>query len=280
MLEEVGGPGNRALSAATAALTICRGLVRLGATLLGLIFEQRGAERPVGPVIRPAGVSVPSHDRRSSSSTSILGKLTIWRHACTVTGQPVSCRLDAELSVPERCYSGLLLDWAAYGATAGAYRASQTMLGHRLELPRSVQAIETGVPEAATAVAAFAAQAVAAPATEPPGRLLVAQADGTGVPLVPAATGGTPARRAVRRGTGQPSGTKQEAILRHAQDHGGGHDRAGRAQPGRGGGAAAASRRGGRVSPTGQAADLATAREPGAPSEPLAPRNEGARRRR
>jgi hypothetical protein len=213
LLEVVAGPGNRELSAAAAELTIFRGLLRLGATLLGLFFEQRGAERPVGPVISPAGVSLPYHDRRSISYTSIFGKLTIWRHAFTVTGQPVICPLDAELSLPARCYSDLLLEWAAYGATAGAYRESQTMLERLLELPVSVQAIETGVQEAAADVAAFVTEPVAAPTSEPPGRLLVVQADGKGVPMVPAETGATPASRAVRRGKGQPSGTKKEAIV-------------------------------------------------------------------
>src|SRR5215210_2908184 len=42
LLEVVAGPGNRELSAAAAELTICRGLRRLGATRLGLFFEQRG----------------------------------------------------------------------------------------------------------------------------------------------------------------------------------------------------------------------------------------------
>src|SRR3954454_22639543 len=81
LLDVVAGPGNRELSAAGAELTIFRGLLRLGATLLGLFFEPRGAERPVGPVLTPAGVSVPYHDRRSIGYTSIFGKLTIWRHA-------------------------------------------------------------------------------------------------------------------------------------------------------------------------------------------------------
>jgi hypothetical protein len=241
LLGVVAGPTKGELSAAGAELTIFRGLLRLGATLLGLFFEQRAAERPTGPVRSPDGTIVPYHDRRSTNYTSIFGKLTIWRHAFAMTGQPVVCPLDAELSLPERCYSDLLQEWAAYGATAGAYRESQTMLERLLELPLSVQAIETGVQEAATDVAEFATQSVVATAIEPPGRLLVVQVDGKAVPMVPAETGATPASRAVRRGKGQPSGTKKEAILRQAQDHGRVHDRAGRAQPGRGGGATAAS---------------------------------------
>jgi hypothetical protein len=81
LLEVVAGPGNREVSAAAAELTIVRGLVRLGATLLGLFFAQRGAARPVGPVGSPAGVSLPDHDRWSRRYSSICGKLTIWRHA-------------------------------------------------------------------------------------------------------------------------------------------------------------------------------------------------------
>jgi hypothetical protein len=213
LLGVIVGPGHRELSAAAAELTIFRGLLRLGATLLGLFFEQRGAERPAGPVRSPDGTSLPYHDRRSVSYMSIFGKLTIWRHAFTVPGQPVICPLDAELSLPARCYSDLLQEWAAYGATAGAYRESQEMLARLLELPVSVQAIETGVQEAAVDVAAFATQPVSAATTEPPGRLLVAQADGKRVPMVPAETGATPASRVVRRSKGQPSSTKKEAIV-------------------------------------------------------------------
>jgi hypothetical protein len=213
LLGVVTGPANRELSAAAAELTIFRGLLRLGATLLGLFFAERAAERPAGPVRSPHGVILPYHDRRSTSYVSIFGKLTIWRHAFALTGQSVVCPLDAELSLPARCYSDLLQEWAAYGATAGAYRESQTLLERLLGLEVSVQALETGLQEAATDVAEFASQPVTVTATEPPGRLLVVQADGKGVPMVPAETGAPPANRAARRGKGHPSGTKKEAIV-------------------------------------------------------------------
>ena len=137
-------------------------------------------------------MSLPYHARRSTSYTSIVGTLTIWRHAFAVTGQPVIGPLDAEVRLPARCSSALLLDWAAYGATAGAYRERQTRLERVLDLPVSVQAIETGVQEAAVEVAAFAAEPVAVPTSEPPGRLLVVQADRKGVPMVPRRSASAP----------------------------------------------------------------------------------------
>jgi hypothetical protein len=212
LLGLVTGPASQQQRAAEVELAIFRRLLRLGALLLGLFFEARGSEKPAGPVLGTDGRELRYHDRRSTGYLSIFGKLRIWRHAFTAPGQPVVCPLDGELSLPERCYSDVLREWATYGATDGAYRASQTVLERVLGLPLSVQAIETAVQEDAEDVAAFLTEPPAASA-EQPGRLLVVQADGKGVPLVPAETGLPTGRREIRRKRGQPPGTKREAIV-------------------------------------------------------------------
>ena len=212
LLGIVTGPSSQQQSAAAVELAIFRRLLRLGAMLLGLFFEARGAVKPVGPITSADGTPLRYHDRRSIGYVSIFGKLRVWRHAFTAPGQPVVCPLDAALSLPERCYSDVLREWATYGATDGAYRASQAVLERVLGLTLSVQAIETAVEEDATDVAAFLTELPAA-SPEPTGRLLVVQADGKGVPMVPSETGVSTGQREVRRKRGQPPGTKKEAIV-------------------------------------------------------------------
>ncbi|MFN8521412.1 MAG: ISKra4 family transposase [Chloroflexota bacterium] len=212
LLGIVTGPASERQSAGEVELALFRRLLRLGAMLLGLFFAARGAERPAGPVVSEDGTELRYHDRRRTSYFSIFGKLRIWRHAFTAPGQPVVCPLDAALGLPARCYSDVLREWATYGATDGAYRESQTMLERVLGLRLSVQAIETAMAEDAADVAAFLAEPRAA-SPEPPGRLLVVQADGKGVPMVPAETGAPVGQREVRRKRGQPRGIMREAIV-------------------------------------------------------------------
>jgi hypothetical protein len=68
------------------------------------------------------------------------------------------------------------------------------------------------VAEDAVDVAAFLAEPPAAH-SEPPGSLLVVQADGKGVPMLPAETGAPVGQREVRRKRGQPRGIMREAIV-------------------------------------------------------------------
>ncbi len=212
LLGLVMGPASERQSAAGIELALFRRLLGLGSLLLRLFFETRGAVKPAGPVLSEDGTELRYHDRRSIGYVSIFGKLRVWRHAFTASGQPVVCPLDAALSLPARCYSDVLREWATYGAPDGAYRASQTVLERVLGLTVSVQAIETAVAEDAADVAAFLTEPPSATPT-PPGRLLVVQADGKGVPLVPAETGLPPGPREIRRKRGQPPGVKREAIV-------------------------------------------------------------------
>jgi hypothetical protein len=212
LLGLVTDPASQQQSAAGVELALLRRLLGLGALLLRVFFETRGAEKPAGPVLSEDGTELRYHDRRRTSYVSIFGKLAVWRHAFTAPGQPVVCPFDAALSLPERCYSDVLREWATSGATDGAYRASQTVLERVLGLTVSVQAIETAVAEDAEDVAAFLTEPPAA-RQEPPGRLLVVQADGKGVPLVPAETGAPVGQREIRRKRGQPPGVKREAIV-------------------------------------------------------------------
>jgi hypothetical protein len=208
LVSYVTGPASGAHSAYEVERTLFRRVLALGAALLRLFFVTRAAVRPAGPVSSPDGTPLVYHDQRRTTYYSVFGKLVFHRHAFTAPGQPVVCPLDATLSLPERCYSDLLREWMAYSATDESYRESQTVLDRVLGVSLSLQALETTVAEAAVDVGAFYDQP---PAPAPPasaGTILVAQADGKGVPLVPA--GPTP--RPVRRGKGHPPATKEAVV--------------------------------------------------------------------
>jgi hypothetical protein len=208
LLTYVTGPASSAQTAYAVERTLFRRLLALGAALLRLFFVTRAAVRPAGPVGGPAGTSWAYHDQRRTTYYSVFGKVVFHRHAFTAPGQPVVCPLDAALGLPERCYSDLLREWMAYGATDESYRESQTVLERVLGVSLSLQALETTVAEAAVDVAGFYDQRLAPASAASAGTILVAQADGKGVPLVP--PGPTP--RPVRRGKGHPPATKEAVV--------------------------------------------------------------------
>lgn len=204
----VTGPETRASTAYDVERTVFRRLLALGAALLRLFFSTRAAARPAGPVSGPDGTPLAYHDRRPTTYYSVFGKLVFHRHAFTAPGQPVVCPLDAALSLPDRCYSDLLREWMAYGTADESYREGRTVLARVLGLPLSLQAFETTVAEGAADVAAFYDQPPAADTPASTGTLLVAQADGKGVPLLlPPATA-----RPARRSKGHPPATKEAVV--------------------------------------------------------------------
>ncbi len=207
LVEYVSGPASAEHDVYTVELHLFRRLLALGAALLGLFFRTRAAARPPTPV-GSDGQPMACQGRRSVRYLSIFGALWVARHYFTATGQPSSTPLDAELSLPATAYSDLLREWGAYGDTEQAYRANQTLLERLLGLTVSVQTLEQQMVRSAVDVAALYAQPVVArdPTTE--GTILVAQADGKGVPMIK-----TDSDQPVRLGKGQKRGTKKEAIV-------------------------------------------------------------------
>jgi hypothetical protein len=208
LLEYVTGDQAQARTAYEVELTLFRRLLALGAKLLHLFFVHRAATRPKGPVYAPDGTELEYHDLRPTTYFSVFGKIRFRRHYFHASGQEGFCPLDAELSLPSRCYSDLLRDWAEYSVTTESYGESIKVLKRILNLSISKLALETGVLEDATDVAAFYEQkAVPPPETE--GCLLVVQADGKGVPMV--RTDSAP--QSARRGKGQKRTKKKEAVV-------------------------------------------------------------------
>jgi hypothetical protein len=205
----VTGPEARSQTASTVELTLFRRRLALGATRLRLFFVTRAAIRPAEPVSAPDDTPLTYHDQRPVTYDSVCGKGRFWRHAFTACGQQGLCPLDAELSLPARCYSDLLREWAVYGATEASYRESQTVRERILGLSLSLQALATSSAAAGEDGAAFYEQPAEPPPASTAGTILVVQADGKGVPMLQPPTQKPP----VRLGKGQKRTKKKEAVV-------------------------------------------------------------------
>lgn len=206
MLDYVTHPQDR--TAYQTELTLFRRLLALGAALLRLFFLTRAAVRPPAPMTAHR-VPLPYHDQRPISYYSVFGKLSFPRHYFYHAELGGQCPLDAALSLPQRCYSDLLRDWLGYESTDSAYRESSSSVARILGVDLSVAALEAVVRDDACDVAAFYDQPIDPAAPTALGSILVAQADGKGVPMVQPPATTTP----VRLGKGQKRTKKNEAIV-------------------------------------------------------------------
>lgn len=195
-------------TAAEVETSLFRRLLALGLQLLRLFFLSRAALQPRTPTAT-SGAAIPFHSRRSIDYFSVFGKLSFARHYFYSSDAGGLCPLDAALSLPARTYSDLLRDFLAYDSSDGAYRETSTTIERILGLSLSIQSLERVVASDACDVAAFYERL---PETAPPtplGSILVAQADGKGVPMVQPPVTTT----AVRLGKGQKRTKKKEAVV-------------------------------------------------------------------
>ncbi len=187
--------------------SLFRQVLRLGFGLLQLFLFTRAhteshASRPgVGRTI------LFYHSQQAIDYFSIFGKLTFERAYFYASGQPGVCPLDEALSLPERCYSDLLMESAELLAVDNAYEKSLQVVTRLLGLTVPELALETAVAEHSHMVKTFYRRQGQFPVREE-GPILVAQADGKGVPMVRRET----ASLKVRRGKGDKKTRKKEAI--------------------------------------------------------------------
>lgn len=208
LIEYVTGEGSRSRTAYEIERTLFRKLLALGALLLRLFFVQRASVRPRGPVHAPEGTELKYVDMRPTTYFSVFGKIRFRRHHFHAPGHKGVCPLDAQLSLPPRCYSDLLRDWVEHSATNESYTESLCTPKRILGLSISKQALETGIQEDAIDVEDFYEQKQMPPA-ELEGSILVVQADGKGVPM----KRDEPAVKTARRGKGEKRTKKKEAVV-------------------------------------------------------------------
>ena len=187
--------------------TLFRRILRMGFQLLLLFVLTRAEKELHTAVVKEDGTVLPYHSQKPRSYFSIFGKLTFERAYFYEAGQGGECPLDEALSMPERCYSDLLMESAELLGVEGAYSKGLKVLERLLGLRLSKLTLETSVAEHSQEVEAYYSRKEAFPPAEE-GSILVAQADGKGVPMVRSET----TEEKVRRGKGNKKTRKKEAI--------------------------------------------------------------------
>jgi hypothetical protein len=182
-------------------------LLALGAKLLRLFFVTRAGIRPTAAVLAADGNELPYHSAKPASYFSIFGKIRFARPYFYKPGGPGVSPLDAALSLPERCYSDLLCECAECLAVDRPFASGLEVLERLLHLILPKLALETAIKEDAADVWRYYEQKPP-PAPETEGPILVAQADGKGVPMVHS----EPASPKARLRKGEKHVHKKEAI--------------------------------------------------------------------
>lgn len=186
--------------------SLFRQVLHIGYQLLRLFILKRVESESHERLVRSNGTVLAYHSQKGRDYFSIFGKLTFERAYFYAWGGSGYYPLDEALSLPEHCYSDLLMESAELLGVEGAYSKGLQVMARLLGLNLSKLALETGVAEHSQNVDEYYRQKAALPRVEE-GPILVAQADGKGVPLV---------RREmdvkVRRGKGDKKTQKKEAI--------------------------------------------------------------------
>lgn len=160
-------------------------MLALGREALSLFFQQQGTgdlgeelELDDGRVVR----RLPQV--RTRAYQSIFGTFHLSRHAYgTREGQKIELvPLDQRLQLPEGKFSNLLQDWNQHLAVETPFSQVSQILEKILGFKQSVDSLERGNRKMAGSVVDFL-DALPAPLAEEEGELLVASADGKGVPI-------------------------------------------------------------------------------------------------
>jgi hypothetical protein len=163
--------------------SLFRQVLRLGFKLLQLFVTTRVQAETHVPQPGVGKMRLPYHSQKPIDYFSIFGKLTFARAYFYHAGQPGVCPLDQALSLPQRCYSDLLIESAELLAVDSAYDKSLHVLTRLLGVTVPELALETQVAEHSQTVKAFYRQRPKFLSTEEE-HILIAQADGKGVPMV------------------------------------------------------------------------------------------------
>lgn len=187
-------------------------LVALGVNLLRLFFVMRSEASSRRPILIETGQELPYHRDTPRQYFSIFGKIVFQRPYFYKQGVGQRIPLDEALSLGRDGYSDLLRELSGYLNVYTVYGKTVDMFERLLGLSLSTRSLQENMVEDAEDVEAYYAQK---PAPQPvlEATILVAQADGKGIPMIlEEAEEAEP----VRLGKGQKRGHKKEAIVTSA----------------------------------------------------------------
>jgi hypothetical protein len=216
MLDFVTGERAQRASAYQIESGLFKLLVSLGFSLLQLFFTVRSENSNRTKVQLANGQELPYHRDTARYYYSIYGKLSFERPYFYKKGVGQQIPLDEALSLQADGYSDLLRELSGYLDVDNVYAKTVDMFQRLLGLSLSKRSLQGNILEDAADVLAYYDQK--APPTPVSGAsILVAQADGKGIPMVlePENEAKKP-EKPVRLGKGQKHGHKKEAIVTSA----------------------------------------------------------------
>jgi hypothetical protein len=185
-----------------------RQLLGLGAQLMLLFFLMRSREYTRPGWTTKEGMRLPYHGKNTRGYYSIFGKLPLSRPYYYKKGVGKCSPLDEGLSLGDDCYSDLMRELAEFLGVDVTYAKVRQFWSRLLGQTLSTQAIQGMVAKDAAEVKAYYQQKEA-PDVASEATILVAQADGKGVPMVRE----TPVAPKRHLGKGEKRGKKKEAIV-------------------------------------------------------------------
>ena len=174
--------------------------------LLAFIMTQQDQLKHINSICLN-GEILPIHSLKKRSYRSVFGKLTFKRAYYYKPGESYFL-LDAKLKIPENSLSDLLREWLSEMACYLPYHKAGKIFENILTQKLSCRPLEEVILEDSALVEEFYQNSPpVSPATE--AAILVAQADGKGIPMLPE----NPQPIRVRLGKGEKLGQKKEAIV-------------------------------------------------------------------
>ena len=197
------------LEAHEAEKGIFKRLLPIGLAAMKLYFAQRGTG-DVGPAItRADGELLPRQTQlRGRDYFSIFGKFKVARTCYRMPGEPGIFPLDAQVNLPERCYSYFLQEWMTLFEVEHPFQESAGLFEQLFDLEVAESVLMEVAKEASEDYESFYAQRPMPPA-ESAGELLVVSFDGKGVPMLKQEA----VKLKAKLGTGEKRQKKKEALV-------------------------------------------------------------------
>jgi hypothetical protein len=188
---------------------IFKRLLPIGLAAMKLYFAQCGTG-DVGPAVtRADGVFLPREKPlRGREYFSLFGKFAVARTCYRTPGEPGIFPLDAQVNLPERCYSYFLQEWMTLFAVEHPFKESASWFEQFFALELAESVLMEVAQEAPEDYESFYAQRPVAP-EESAGELLVVSFDGKGVPMMKAEA----VKLKAKLGPGEKRQRKKEALV-------------------------------------------------------------------
>jgi hypothetical protein len=197
------------LEAHEAEKGIFKRLLPIGLAAMKLYFAERGTG-DVGPAITRADGMLLTREKqlRGRKYCSLFGTFAVARTCYRTAGEPGIFPLDAQVNLPERCYSYFLQEWMTVFEVEHPFKESAGFFAQLFDLEVAESVLMEVAKEAPEDYEGFYAQRPVPP-EELAGELLVVSFDGKGVPMIKEEA----VKLTAKLGPGEKRQKKKEALV-------------------------------------------------------------------